>query len=54
MRSAPSAASDARPDPRPDHRPSVRQLECAVAVAEHLHFRRAAESLQLSQPALSA
>jgi len=34
-------------------RPSLRQLECALAVAEHLSFRRAAESLFLSQPALS-
>src|SRR5262245_52636409 len=34
-------------------RPSLRQLECAVAVAEHLSFRRAAESVAITQPALS-
>ena len=34
-------------------RPSLRQLECVVAVAEHLSFRRAAEASFLSQPALS-
>lgn len=34
-------------------RPSVRQLECVVAVADHLNFRRAAESLGITQPALS-
>lgn len=34
-------------------RPSTRQLECALAVAEHLSFRRAAESVFISQPALS-
>lgn len=34
-------------------RPSLRQLECVAAVAEHLSFRRAAEALSLSQPALS-
>lgn len=35
-------------------RPSVRQLACIVAVAEHRSFRRAATSLGISQPALSA
>src|SRR5689334_999393 len=35
-------------------RPSIRQLECVVAVAEHRSFRRAATSLGISQPALSA
>lgn len=34
--------------------PSVRQLEYLVAVAEHRHFRRAAESVGVSQPTLSA
>jgi len=35
-------------------RPSIRQLECLVAVAETGSFRRAATSLGISQPALSA
>jgi LysR family hydrogen peroxide-inducible transcriptional activator len=35
-------------------RPSIRQLECAVAIAEHGSFRRAAAALGISQPALSA
>jgi LysR family hydrogen peroxide-inducible transcriptional activator len=35
-------------------RPSVRQLECLVAVAEQGSFRKAATSLGISQPALSA
>jgi LysR family hydrogen peroxide-inducible transcriptional activator len=34
-------------------RPTLRQLECAVAVAEHLSFRRAAEACFITQPALS-
>src|SRR4030095_79208 len=34
-------------------RPSLRQLECVVAVAEHLSFRKAADALLISQPALS-
>ncbi|NOT31365.1 MAG: LysR family transcriptional regulator, partial [Planctomycetes bacterium] len=34
-------------------RPGLRQLECAVAVAEQLSFRRAAEACFISQPALS-
>jgi LysR family transcriptional regulator, hydrogen peroxide-inducible genes activator len=36
-----------------DSRLSVRQLECIVAVAEALSFRRAADNLRLAQPALS-
>ena len=35
-------------------RPSTRQLECLVAVADHGSFRKAARSLGISQPALSA
>ncbi len=35
-------------------RPSTRQLECLVAVADHGSFRKAAASLGISQPALSA
>lgn len=35
-------------------RPSIRQLECLVAVAETGSFRRAATSLGISQPGLSA
>jgi LysR family hydrogen peroxide-inducible transcriptional activator len=34
-------------------RPSIRQLESLVAVADHNSFRRAADSLGISQPALS-
>lgn len=34
--------------------PTVRQLECLVAVARTLNFRRAAESCYITQPALSA
>lgn len=35
-------------------RPTLRQLEYAVAVADHLHFRKAAEACLVSQPGLSA
>jgi LysR family transcriptional regulator, hydrogen peroxide-inducible genes activator len=35
-------------------RPSIRQLESLVAVAEHRSFRKAAVTLGISQPALSA
>jgi len=35
-------------------RPSLRQLEYLVAVADLLHFRRAAEATHVSQPGLSA
>jgi LysR family transcriptional regulator, hydrogen peroxide-inducible genes activator len=35
-------------------RPTTRQLETLVAVADHGSFRRAATSLEISQPALSA
>jgi len=34
-------------------RPSLRQLECVVALAEHLNFRRAAAACSITQPALS-
>lgn len=34
-------------------RPTLRQLEYLVAVADHLNFRRAAEAVHVSQPALS-
>lgn len=33
--------------------PTLRQLEYVVAVAQHLHFRRAAQACHVSQPALS-
>lgn len=33
--------------------PTFRQLEYAVAVADHRHFRRAAEACHVTQPALS-
>jgi LysR family transcriptional regulator, hydrogen peroxide-inducible genes activator len=36
------------------NRPSIRQLEYAVAVADHRQFRRAAEACAVTQPALSA
>ena len=35
-------------------RPTLRQLEYAVALADHGHFGRAAEAVFVSQPALSA
>ena len=34
-------------------RPTIRQLEYAVAVADHLSFRKAARACHVSQPALS-
>jgi LysR family hydrogen peroxide-inducible transcriptional activator len=34
--------------------PTLRQLQYAVAVAEHRHFRRAAAACHVTQPALSA
>jgi DNA-binding transcriptional LysR family regulator len=34
-------------------RPEVRELECFVALAEHLNFSRAAQQLNLSQPPLT-
>ena len=34
-------------------RPSIRQLEYLVAVADHLNFREAAASCNVTQPALS-
>ena len=35
-------------------RPSIRQLEYAVALADHLHFGRAARAAGVTQPALSS
>ncbi len=35
-------------------RPSIRQLEYLIAVADALHFGRAAQSCAVTQPALSA
>jgi len=35
------------------NRPEIRELECFVAVAEHLNFSQAARSLHLSQPPLT-
>lgn len=44
-----------RPDPAAAAvRPTLRQLEYLVALAEHLHFRRAAEACHVTQPALSS
>ena len=37
-----------------NERPTLRQLEYLVALAEHLHFRRAAEACHVTQPALSS
>lgn len=34
--------------------PSVRQLRYFIALADHLHFRRAAEAIYVTQPTLSA
>jgi len=34
-------------------RPTIRELECFIAVADHLNFARAAKELHLSQPPLT-
>lgn len=48
---APAGPSPVRPH---RERPTVRQLEYLVALGDTLHFRRAAEAVSISQPALSA
>lgn len=35
------------------NRPNIRELECFIAVADHLNFSRAARALHLSQPPLT-
>lgn len=48
-------APESKPIPaEPPTRPTVRQLEYVLALAEHLHFRKAAEACHVTQPALSA
>jgi LysR family transcriptional regulator, hydrogen peroxide-inducible genes activator len=48
---APAGQAPTRPH---RERPTVRQLEYLVALGDSLHFRRAAEAVSISQPALSA